>query len=89
MSNTVPTEFAAGEHGTTPKFVIALTDAGSLYSWGNNGNGCLGQSHTNSPVLAPTLIQQGLAGVKITQVSCGYYFTLALSDKGKVLYFSL
>ena len=89
MSNTVPAEFATGVSGTTPRFVVALTDAGSLYSWGNNGNGCLGQGHSNSPVLAPTLIQKGLAGIKITQVSCGHYFTLALSDKGKVLYFSL
>ena len=83
MFNTVPVEFAAGVHGLSgPRFVVAVSDAGSLYNWGDNSSYCLGQGHGNTPVQAPTLIQQG---IKITQVSCGYYFTLALSDKGQVL----
>ena len=82
---TVPAEFAAGVYSNSKQLsVIAVTDDGSLYSWGDNTYYSLGQGHSNSPVLAPTLIQQGLAGVKITQVSCGYLYSLALSNTGQV-----
>ena len=78
-------EFAAGVYIDSEQLsVVAVTDDGSLYSWGDNSYNSLGQNHSNSPVLAPTLIQQGLAGVKITQVSCGCLSSLALSNNGQV-----
>ena len=65
--------------------VIAFTEKGAVYSWGFNSNGSLGlQNNNNSPILAPSPIQNGLAGVRITQVSCGYLFSLALSNNGEV-----
>ena len=66
--------------------VISYTEKGTVYSWGNDSSyayGYLGlQNNYNSPTPSP--IQNGLAGVRITQVSCGYSFNLALSNNGKV-----
>ena len=65
--------------------MISFTEKGAVYSWGNDsyGNGYLGlQNNYNSPTPSP--IQNGLEGVRITQVSCGYSFNLALSNNGKV-----
>ena len=67
------------------QYVISFTEKGAVYSWGNdpNGYGYLGlQNNYNSPTPSP--VQNGLAGVRITQVSCGYYFSLALSSNGEV-----
>ena len=72
-------------HNESNRYVIAFTEKGTVYSWGNdpNGFGYLGlQNNYNSPI--PTPMQNGLAGVRITQVSCGYIFSLALSNIGEV-----
>ena len=66
--------------------VIAFTEKGTVYSWGYNSSGCLGlQNNSNSPILAPSPIQKGLEGFRITQVSCGRLFSLALSSNGEVM----
>ena len=67
------------------QYVILFTEKGTVYSWGNDsyGYGYLGlQKNLSSPTPSP--IQKGLEGVRITQVSCGYSFNLALSNNGKV-----
>ena len=72
-------------HNVSNPYVISLTEKGTVYSWGKdpNGYGYLGlQNNLNSPTPSP--IQNGLAGVRITQVSCGYCFNLALSNNGEV-----
>ena len=87
---TVHGEFAAGVYSTSKQLcVVAVTDGGALYSWGDNSYYSLGQNHGNPTVLAPTLMQQGLAGIKITQVSCGLSFSLALSNTGQVSLYSV
>ena len=65
--------------------VIAVTSDGTMFGWGYNGHGNAGLNHSNSPVLAPALIQLTMAGVRITKVSCGHYHSLALSQAGQVL----
>lgn len=76
-------DIAAGVSGST--FVIAMAENGALFGWGYNGHGNLGLGHTNSPVLAPTQIQQNITGVKMSKVACGNYHTLALSNSGQVM----
>ena len=61
--------------------VISFTGDGAVYSWGSNSNGALGRNNSNPN---PSVVQKGIDGVRITQVSCGSSFTLALSDKGQV-----
>ena len=76
---------AVGVYSDTSKYVISLTEMGAVYSWGYdpNGYGYLGlQNNYNPPTPSP--IQNGLAGVRITQVSCGCYFSLALSNNREV-----
>ena len=76
-------DIAAGVSGST--LVIAVTKDGALFGWGYNGHGNLGLGHMNSPVLAPTKIQQNITGIKMSKVVCGNYHTLVLSDSGQVM----
>ncbi|CAB3378362.1 Hypothetical predicted protein [Cloeon dipterum] len=62
---------------------FALLHSGEIYSWGNNTNGRLGSSSTAGKKLSPCKVI-GLEGVLISQIVCGAYFTLALSDDGKL-----
>ena len=83
---SAPVGVAVGVYGDSSLHVISLTKTGAVYSWGYNSNGCLGlQNNTNSPILAPSPIQKGLDNVRITQVSCGRLFNLALSNNGEVM----
>ena len=76
---------AVGVYSDTNQHVISFTENGTVCSWGYNSNGSLGlQNNSNSPILTPSPIQNGLTGVRITQVSCGYLFSLALSNNGEV-----
>ncbi|CAG0900887.1 unnamed protein product, partial [Cyprideis torosa] len=66
--------------GQTSSF--AVTEAGEVFSWGNNGNGQLGLgSSGNQPM--PSRVP-ALSGVYVIQVTCGYAHTLALCDDGAV-----
>lgn len=77
-------DIAAGGSGSNA-LVIAMTKDGALFGWGYNGHGNLGLGHVNSPVLAPTKIQQNITGIKMKKVVCGSYHTLVLSDSGQVM----
>ena len=77
-------DIAAGVSGSHA-LVIAVTKNGALFGWGYNSHGNLGLGHANSPVLAPTHIQQNITGIKMSKVACGSYHTLALSDSGQVM----
>uniref|UniRef100_K3WGV0 BTB domain-containing protein n=1 Tax=Globisporangium ultimum (strain ATCC 200006 / CBS 805.95 / DAOM BR144) TaxID=431595 RepID=K3WGV0_GLOUD len=76
------------EHAVIPKLAcgyyhsVAVTEDGAVYTFGRNDYGQLGLGHTKN-VATPTLVET-LARVRIVQVACGCYHTLALSDDGKV-----
>ncbi|CAH1803231.1 unnamed protein product, partial [Owenia fusiformis] len=59
---------------------MCVLENGDVYGWGYNGNGQLGLgNNVNQP--NPVKVQ-GLTGVFIISVVCGYAHTMALSDEG-------
>ncbi|MDF9875958.1 putative Ig domain-containing protein [Cellulosimicrobium cellulans] len=66
-----------------PSHALVLTDDGSVYGWGQNNNGQLGDGTlTGAP--EPVALAQGEipAGVSLTSISAGPTFTVALGDDG-------
>jgi alpha-tubulin suppressor-like RCC1 family protein len=63
----------------------ALTDAGELYTWKNNGNGNLGHGDVLDRD-RPTLVQ-ALHGIRVVGVSTEFEHTLALAADGSVYVF--
>ncbi len=62
-------------------YSLALTTDGSLYAWGTNGNGQLGNgTTTNSSVPVPVDTTGALAGKTITQIAVGIYYSFALTS---------
>ena len=64
---------------------IFLTAEGRLYACGNNENGQLGLRETKSRP-TPTMLED-CKSLCFTDISCGYYHTLALTDHGEVFSF--
>ena len=62
----------------------ALTASGDVYAWGLNDCGQLGLGQTKATTPAKV---EALSGIGVTQLSCGEYHTLALTDQGEVLSF--
>ena len=62
----------------------AVTDDGSLYTWGEGDFGRLGHGDSQSRFM-PTLVKE-LNGEDIGQVSCGASHTLALSSDGRFIW---
>ena len=61
----------------------ALSDGGVVYGWGLNFNGVLGEGTTTTRNLPTPVDTTGvLAGKPITQISVGFYHTLALDADG-------
>ncbi|TMW56352.1 hypothetical protein Poli38472_006362 [Pythium oligandrum] len=74
---TVIQSLACGYYHT-----VCVADDGTVYSFGRNDYGQLGlghKRHTPTPSLVDTL-----GRMRVVQVACGCYHTLALSDDGKV-----
>ncbi len=72
------------------RFVLALTEAGQVFSWGDNKFGQLGLGKSGlGSVNKPVLIQEGLAlkGEHIIDVSCGQFHVLLLSAGGHLYAF--
>jgi hypothetical protein len=66
-------------------YSLALTTDGSLYAWGTNGNGQLGNgTTTNSSVPVPVDTTGALAGKTITQIAVGIYYSFALTSDGSL-----
>lgn len=64
-------------------FTLALTEQGQLWSWGANSNYELGRGNKVGgwqPKAIPSL-----ENVRIVQIACGGYHSLALTEDGKVL----
>lgn len=68
--------------------VLMLASDGNVYAWGNNSNGQLGATATDTPVTAPTLVTD-LCGKNIIAVAAGNRFSLALGEDGSVYSFGL
>lgn len=62
---------------------VALTDKGSLISWGTSKSGQAGHND-RQPVKAPRKIRMEDPTIKFTEVSCGDKHTAALTTKGTV-----
>ena len=75
--------------GTGPH-VLALTRNGDIYSWGNNSYGELGRGDdVPNPCCAPAKVASTLDGIKVTQIACGGYHSMALTDEGKVICYKM
>lgn len=63
-------------------YSLALSENGTVYSWGENGSGALGDGTlTDRP--SPVKVQ-GLDNVTVTQISSQFDHSLAVSNDGKV-----
>ena len=66
-------------------YSVALSSTGDIFSWGTNGDGQLGDgTTTNRSVPVQLARSEAIAGVSFSAISAGGYFTLALSDDGRV-----
>ncbi|KAE9340025.1 hypothetical protein PF008_g11289 [Phytophthora fragariae] len=81
LSSQVITKVACGLYHT-----VAITSGGEVYSFGKNDYGQLGLGHARS-MKVPTLVKTSLgeSDEKIVAVSCGYYHTVTISEKGKLI----
>ncbi|WP_445342387.1 RCC1 domain-containing protein [Bifidobacterium sp. ESL0827] len=74
------TQFSAGGG-----YSLALGSDGNLYSWGNNGIGQLGIGATDSNQHnTPSKGSMPTDGTKFTQISAGYYHSLAMGTDGNL-----
>ena len=62
---------------------LAITEDGSLWSWGYNGYGQLGDGSTNRRG-TPLVIAQASATTKYKEVATGYYHSMALTEDGRL-----
>jgi len=76
LSSSCVVQVACGSHHT-----LALTDNGSLYSWGMNGQGQLGIGAFSSKCDSPQLISS-LAAVPIRCISCGSSSSYVVTKSG-------
>ena len=63
---------------------VALTKEGKVYTWGSNFRGQLGHGGNDTDlkyILTKVLSLEGLVVIKI---SCGYYHTAVVTDKGEM-----
>ena len=63
---------------------LALDSDGNLYSWGYNYYGQLGMGNINSGQFTPSKGSMPADGTKFTQISAGYFHSLALGSDGNV-----
>ncbi|XP_076674441.1 uncharacterized protein LOC143372273 [Andrena cerasifolii] len=71
-------------HGSS-SHVLALTDDGKVYSWGNNSQYQLGNKADNTNFSAtPALVQGNLSHTFVVDIACGHFHSLALTGDGQV-----
>ncbi|OWZ21506.1 RCC1 and BTB domain-containing hypothetical protein [Phytophthora megakarya] len=80
LDRAVVPQLSCGYHHTA-----LVTENGAVYTFGRNDYGQLGLGH-KLHMARPTVVER-LSRMRITQVACGCYHTLALSDDGKVFPF--
>jgi alpha-tubulin suppressor-like RCC1 family protein len=77
LSGVTVTAIAAGEFHT-----VALASDGTVWAWGSNSNGQLGDGTTTD---SPMPVQvTGLSGVTVTAIAAGEFHTVALASDGTV-----
>ncbi|XP_026279379.1 RCC1 and BTB domain-containing protein 1 isoform X1 [Frankliniella occidentalis] len=69
-------------YGSGPH-VLALTERGEVYSWGQNVYCELGHG-ASTPGLLPTMISSFLSTLKVVEIACGSHHSIALTDCGQV-----
>lgn len=81
LAGTTITQMSGGY-----SFMVALDSTGTVYAWGNNTNGRLGNNSGSTDLQYPTSISiyGALVGKTITQISAGGYHVLALASDGTV-----
>eukprot|EP01105_Mastigella_eilhardi_P014105 TRINITY_DN3206_c0_g1_i2.p1 TRINITY_DN3206_c0_g1~~TRINITY_DN3206_c0_g1_i2.p1 ORF type:complete len:1161 (-),score=241.41 TRINITY_DN3206_c0_g1_i2:34-3516(-) len=65
-------------------FIMAVSEAGDLYSWGKNNRGQLGLGKRCGGCLFPEKLQAPWAPYKIADVACGESHVVLLADNGKI-----
>ena len=82
---TPPTGVRFTQFSTGSGFSLALGSDGNLYSWGNNGTGELGIGGADSNQHnTPSKGSMPADGTKFTQISAGYYHSLAMGTDGNL-----
>jgi alpha-tubulin suppressor-like RCC1 family protein len=66
-------------------FSVALKRNGSVWAWGNNASGELGNDRMPKDALVPTEVKGLGAGSGVVAIAAGYSFALALKSDGTVL----
>lgn len=75
--NVMSLAYGSGPH------VLAVTEAGEVFTWGHNGYSQLGNGNTNQGLI-PSPVTSGLHTKKVFQVACGSHHSLALTVEGEV-----
>ena len=63
---------------------LALTSNGSVYAWGYNGDGELGNGNLTQQIAPVQVTGGGLSGVNVTAIAAGSLHSLALTSTGAV-----
>ncbi|RYX80740.1 hypothetical protein EON83_27305 [bacterium] len=79
LSGKTITQIVAGAYHT-----LALDSDGKVYSWGYNYDGELGNGTRSNTSNVPVLVGGALSGRTITQLSAGWYHSMALDSNGNV-----
>ncbi|KAK0066591.1 RCC1 and BTB domain-containing protein 1 [Biomphalaria pfeifferi] len=77
QKKVIDISFGSGPH------VVALTQAGEVYSWGHNGYCQLGNG-SSSPGFIPGLVTTNVINRKVVKIACGSHHTMALLSDGEV-----
>jgi alpha-tubulin suppressor-like RCC1 family protein len=80
LSQATPIQQEAVQIAAGGDYSLALKDGGSVWAWGRNNHGQLGDGTTtnkSAPVQVPGMSQ-------VTMVAAGFYHSLALKDDGSV-----
>ncbi|TYZ61267.1 hypothetical protein PybrP1_009568 [[Pythium] brassicae (nom. inval.)] len=81
LASQVVVKVACGLYHT-----VVVTAGGEVYAFGKNDYGQLGLGHArNVKVPALVKVSVGEADEKVVDVSCGYYHTVVVTDKGKLI----
>jgi len=85
--NSVPPLTSVTKLGGRTYFSLAVKSDGSIWAWGMNGAGQMGNGTTGANVLTPVLVSNSQPGQAVNnplQVSCGYTYGVALLTNGMV-----
>ncbi|XP_059161859.1 RCC1 and BTB domain-containing protein 1-like [Physella acuta] len=77
QKNVIDIAFGSGPH------VVALTQAGEVYTWGHNGYCQLGNGGS-SPGFSPFLVSTNLSNRMVIKIACGSHHTMALTSDGEI-----